>query len=263
MDNNLTVYNEYVDDYTSYELVPQEKSILAEFKECWNKTTMLDIGVGTGRTSYTFSAIVKDYTGIDYSPKMIETCKAVIGEGESVRFDLQDATDLSQYQDKQFDFILFSMNGICSVGHDDRVKILSEVCKVMDDDGFFFFSTHSLDTFPDHFPFNIQLPAFDKIKPLHWAYQWWKLFLRKRRIKKLYKDTDVKEICNKPWAILATGDHDFKIQIYHIKPEYQVKQLEDAGFEVVSVYDEKAKLRDPLKEKINEYMYFLCKKKGR
>ncbi|VAW92812.1 hypothetical protein MNBD_GAMMA23-375 [hydrothermal vent metagenome] len=258
--NNLKVYNDYVDDYTSYELVPQERNILVKFKERWGKTRMLDIGVGTGRTSFTFSAIVNDYTGIDYSHEMIKKCKTVIEENESVRFDLQDATDLSQYIDNKFDFILFSMNGLCSVGHDDRVKILSEVYKVISDDGFFFFSTHSLHTFPNHFPFKIKLPKFNKRQPLHWAYQWWKLLLRRFRIQRLYKGVDTNEICGKPWAILATGDHDFKIQIYHIKPDYQVKQLEDSGFEVVSVYDERGNERDPLKENINEYMYFLCKK---
>ena len=130
----------------------------------------------------------------------------------------------------------------------------------MDDDGLFFFSTQSLHTFPDHFPFSIELPKLNKRQPFHWLYQWRKLLFRRFRMKKILRGIDESEICNKPWAILATGDHDFKIQIYHIKPDYQVKQLEDAGFEVVAVYDQKGQERDPLRERINEYMYFLCKK---
>lgn len=260
MGDNVDVYNEYVDAYQDYTLDLSERKILSVFKKQWHNMKMLDIGVGTGRTSYTFAPIVKDYTGIDYSHKMIEKCKEVIGEGDSVRFDYQDATNLSKYKDKQFDFVLFSMNGICSVDHEARLKILTEVHNVMDDDGFFFFSTHSLHSFPDHFPFKIELPKFNKRQPFHWLYRWSKSLSRKIRIKKAYKGTNVSEICNMPWSILITGDHDFKMQIYHTKPDYQVKQLEDAGFEVVTVYDQKGKERDPLRERINEYMYYLCKK---
>jgi len=257
----VDVYNEYVDEYQDYTLDLSERKILSVLKDKWHNTKMLDIGVGAGRTSYTFAPIVKDYTGIDYSYKMIEKCKMIIGESDSVRFDFQDATDLSRYKDERFDFVLFSMNGICSVGHDDRVKILAEVHKVMDDDGLFFFSTQSLHTFPDHFPFKIVLPEFDKRKPFHWAYKWAKLFSRKYKVNKMYRRANINEICDMPWSILVTGDHDFKMGIYHSKPDYQVKQLEDAGFNVMTVYDEKGNERDPLKDRIHGYMYYLCKKR--
>lgn len=258
--NNLKIYNDFVGEYSSYMLVPAERELLGELKDHWSKMRMLDIGVGTGRTSYTFSAIVKDYTGIDYSQKMIEKCKDVIGEHDTVRFTLQDATDLSKYYDQKFDFVLFSMNGIDSVDHNDRKKILLEVHKNLDDDGFFFFSTHSLHTFPDSFPFRYRFSKFNKRKPIHSVYQWWKILLYKVRMWNMYRGVDVQGIQGKSWAILITGDHDFKMQIYHIKPDYQVKELEGAGFEVISVYDDNGNLKDPLKDRINRYMYFLCKK---
>jgi SAM-dependent methyltransferase len=260
LENNIEVYDEYVDAYRNYTLAKSERKILALLKDRWHKVKMLDIGVGTGRTSYTFASIVNDYIGIDYSKKMIERCKDIIGENEAVRFDFQCATDLSKYYDRKFDFVLFSMNGICSVGHNERVKIISEVYNVMEDDGLFFFSTHSLHAFPCHFPFHIRLPKFSKKQPFHWLYQSIKLYTRRNRINKIYRNVNKKEICNKPWAILTTGDHDFKMQIYYIKPDYQVKQLKEAGFEVVAVYDENGEERNPLSETICEYMYFLCKK---
>ena len=33
---------------------------------------VLDLGVGAGRTSYTFAAIAGEYVGVDYAPTMIE-----------------------------------------------------------------------------------------------------------------------------------------------------------------------------------------------
>jgi ubiquinone/menaquinone biosynthesis C-methylase UbiE len=56
---------------------------------------MLDLGIGAGRTAYTFAAITRRYVGVDYSPKMIELCRDQFPEGPSVKFIVGDASDLS------------------------------------------------------------------------------------------------------------------------------------------------------------------------
>ena len=131
---------------------------------------MLDICVDTGRTSYTFSALVNEYVGIDYCPVMVDRCKEVIGEQESVHLEVLDATDLSKYYDQKFDFVLFSLNGIDSVDHESRQKILSEAHKVTAKDGLFLFSTHSLHSFP----FKTKFPEFRKSRPIYSTYKWLK-----------------------------------------------------------------------------------------
>ena len=35
---------------------------------------MLDIGVGTGRTTMHFAGLVKEYVGVDYSSALIQAC---------------------------------------------------------------------------------------------------------------------------------------------------------------------------------------------
>jgi len=62
--NNVEVYDDYVDAYQNYILDQSERKILSLLKDQWHKARMLDIGVETGRTSYTFTAIVNGYTGI-------------------------------------------------------------------------------------------------------------------------------------------------------------------------------------------------------
>lgn len=257
MKKNLDVYSNVVGEYTDYELKVPEQIVLRQLKNHWHKTRMLDIGVGTGRTSYTFSALVKDYVGIDYCPAMIDRCKDVIGEQESVHLEVLDATDLSKYYDQKFDFVLFSLNGIDSVDHDSRQKILSEVHKVIASDGLFLFSTHSLHSFP----FKTKLPEFNKSRPIHSAYKWLKSLRLAFRLWWYYRGVDFNEIINKEWAVLATGDHDFDIEIYHVKPDYQVKELEKLGFEVESFYDRWGNIKDPMTDRVDDYMNILCKPK--
>ncbi len=253
---NLKTYNKVVNEYKRYELNLPERAILSSLKDKWHNTRMLDIGVGAGRTSYTFSAIVKEYTGIDYSSPMVLESKKKIGEEKNIHFDVCDASDLSRFYNDKFDFILFSQNGIDSVDHDTRLKILSEVRKILDVNGYFFFSTHSLHSF---FSFKPKIFPFDKRKPIHSIYYAWKDIKFAMRKKRLYRNVDIDLIKKKSWAVLITGDHDFQMKVYHIKPDFQVQQLNEAGFDVVSVYDRDGKIIDPSKDNAKGMLYFLCK----
>jgi len=138
--DNLKTYSTVVHEYNSFRLSGPEQIILRKFKDRWHKFRMLDIGVGRGRTSHVFSALVKEYHGIDYCAPMIDACKGkgTIIEYETVDFHVCDARDLSQFYGATFDFILFSQNGIDSVDDDTRIKILSEVRKVLNVEGYFF-----------------------------------------------------------------------------------------------------------------------------
>ena len=71
MEDNLQIYESVVDEYQDFSLNAAEITLINKFKNNWHTTNMLDIGIGTGRTTTIFSAIAKEYTGIDYSPNMI------------------------------------------------------------------------------------------------------------------------------------------------------------------------------------------------
>jgi len=255
MEANLNVYNQVAHEYTDYKLTPSEIKILERFKEKWHTTNMLDIGVGTGRTSYTFSVLVDQYHGIDYSTSMINRCKQIINEHNSCRLDVQDATDLSALYGNDYDFIMFSLNGIDSVEHDKRIQILSEVAKVLNKDGYFFFSTHSLYSFP----FEVRLPTINLKNLAFSSYYWLKAFKQYLRLKWHYRGVDEKSVLEKNNETLITGDHDFKMGIYHIKPDQQVKQLQEAGYEVVTAYNQSGDIIDPMTDQSNSYIYYLCK----
>src|SRR5215475_3747471 len=102
--------------------MPAERAVLGRLRDDLSQLEMLDIGVGTGRTGYTFAPLVKRYVGIDYSPRMIDRARALLGENGRVELRVADARNLSSVEGS-FDFVLFSYNGIDAVEHADRLRI--------------------------------------------------------------------------------------------------------------------------------------------
>jgi ubiquinone/menaquinone biosynthesis C-methylase UbiE len=232
MQNNVDLYNDYIHEYNDYNLYPAEQIIFGKFQEKWSNYTMLDIGIGTGRTTHHFAPITKHYTGIDYAEVMLNQCQKVLPANINATLAHVDARDLSRFYETPFDFVMFSLNGIDSVNHEDRLQILGEVKKVLAKDGYFFFSTHSLRAFKN---FKLR-PKFKWYSPAKSLYHLLKNMKFNRRMHSLYSDSHIKDIARLSWTILKTGDHDFKMDIYHIDPVAQIHQLKDAGFQVESIY---------------------------
>ena len=147
MEPNQHVFDDVAASYHELELKPAERAGLRQLRERLPAVSMLDLGVGTGRTGYTFAPLVERYVGLDYSPRMIELAERLLGQDPSVELILGDARDLSPV-DGSFDFVLFSFNGIDAVGHEDRLRILAQVRAKLAPDGLFLFSSHSLGALP-------------------------------------------------------------------------------------------------------------------
>lgn len=252
MDQNLAVYNQYTFEYQDYSLYPPERVILQKFKARWPQMRMLDIGIGTGRSTHTFGAIAGKYVGIDYAEEMVKATRRVVPESEDVALHHCDARDLSKYYDQRFDFAMFSLNGLDSVSHEDRRRILQEVRKVLTPDGYFFFSTHSVRAFSRTRP----LPPFKLSKPQS-LYHFSKAVLFNSRLKRTHRNMLEEEVRQRDWAILKTGDHDFKIDIYHINPLYQIQELTKLGFRIDTILDTNGQKADPASTTA-EWLYFLC-----
>ncbi|HET6361708.1 MAG TPA: class I SAM-dependent methyltransferase [Gemmatimonadota bacterium] len=136
-----------VSEYASFEfLQPPEKRILEELRPRLPGARMLDVGVGAGRTTLHFAPLVREYVGIDLSPSMIEACrKRFSGTSWNVTFEIADIRDLGGFDSASFDFVLFSFNGIDTVGGlDDRSAALAEIHRVCRPGGLFCFSSTNL-----------------------------------------------------------------------------------------------------------------------
>src|SRR4051794_34579063 len=116
MDVNLATYrNRLIVSQFEREatLQPPEHTLFDSVAQEFRGKRILDIGVGGGRTTPHLLAISDDYVAVDYSPEMIERCRAAY---PAERFVLGDARDLSRFNPGSFDLIVFSYNGIDYVG---------------------------------------------------------------------------------------------------------------------------------------------------
>jgi len=103
--------------------------------------TVLDLGVGGGRTTSYLSRVASRYVGVDYSQAMVDACRRKFPQ---IDFVLADASDLSAFEDTSFDAVVFSFNGLdCIVPDEKRLQCLRECWRVLQPGGVFVFSSHN------------------------------------------------------------------------------------------------------------------------
>jgi SAM-dependent methyltransferase len=119
-------------------LTPPERFCLS-FANGGPETSVLDVGVGAGRTTGPLREMFGHYVGFDYSERMVEAARASF---PGVDFRVMDARDM-RFEEK-FDCIVFSYNGIDVIDFRERPLVFASVAKLLKDDGVFIYSTKSL-----------------------------------------------------------------------------------------------------------------------
>lgn len=184
--------------------------------------SVLDIGVGGGRTAELIAGEATDYIGIDYTPEMVTLARS---NHPDLRFEHMDARDLSAFDNNSFDLVVFSYNGIDSVDADGRRSVLREVSRVLKAGGTFAFST-----------FNRNWHGFGENRArssIIWSSHPVKLsfriikhamgLVRERRFAPL-------EQRDGEHTILLHRAHDFGIMVYATTPGQLRSQLVESGF---------------------------------
>ena len=215
---------------------------------------MLDIGVGNGRTAFTFAALCATYLGIDYAPAMVANSRREVGEDERVTFAHADARDLVVL-DRTFDVVLFSFNGIDSVAHADRARVLSQIHAVLRPAGTFLFSSHSIDGLPlpsplaglrGHGPSSVgRLPS---------------ALARAAMTNRVNRTLDLPEARRRGWTMVRDGAHRFQIVYHYVTAGHQAAQLQQLGFVDVEVLDMHGVRVDPKSPGVDPWLHYLCRK---
>ena len=248
------------DDVVGYyfalgDLWEPESTILNELRERLPAMRMLDIGVGTGRTTTHFAHLAKEYIGIDYSNKMINACVEKFQNFPmKISFLTVDARNMKLFKDNSFDFVSFSLNGIDTMDHEERLEILCEIRRLIRPGGYFCFSTHNLNFLLKKC--SIQLSKHPAILAMRTFRLFQMRLLNKRDAWKIARNSSR----NQQHVYFNDGAHDFRLKTYYVSPVEQLKQLSELGYLDTKMYS----LRDGREIKnpsnaMDYWVYFLSK----
>jgi len=215
-----------VSAYINMRLQNPEVMIIVKYREFISGKHVLDIGCGSGRTTAILKNLSSGYVGLDYSLEMVESCRKRF---EGVSFLHSDVRDLSEFKDGEFDCVMFSFNGLDSINHDDRLKGLREIRRVLKKKGIFIFSSHNR-----NHRFAISRPGIGILTtPCKQAGNIIK-FLKSMRNHLRNKN---QQVFKDQYAIINDVAHNYAMLTYYIDKVNQIKQLEDVGFETIDMYD--------------------------
>jgi SAM-dependent methyltransferase len=102
---------------------------------------ILDLGVGGGRTTAYLSSIAARYVGVDYASEMIAACRKKFPR---LKFERENASDLSRFATSSFDAVVMAFNCMDYVIPDEfRFHALREIRRVLKHEGILIFSSHN------------------------------------------------------------------------------------------------------------------------
>jgi len=199
--------------------------------------SVLDVGIGAGRTPSLLRLLTDDYVGIDYSKPLVERAKKAHPD-----LDLRegDARDLASVFDKKFALVLFSYNGIDTVSRRERSVVLSQIGAVLSPGGYFVYSTlnkrgHWFNEAPWRSDYN---EARRGLKPL--ALVLARVALRKEGYRRRYVSWwrmrhEVQDFGD--WGIGPLGGPGTGLTVHWTTPSETRRELSELDFEVVAMYE--------------------------
>ena len=228
-----------------------EARILGELRPRMAGWSMLDIGVGAGRTTAHFAPAVADYLGVDISPWMVEHCRRHF-DAPRRRFDVADVRELSALGGERFDFVLFSFNGLDYLPHPDRLRALAQVHGACRPGALFCFSTHNIRALPHLMRLRAQYT-----RDRAWLWRNLRNWARWR----LHHARHVAQVAaqGRDWAVVNDGAHDCRLETYYVRPGAQLAQLQPwfGGIRVFS-RDGRELAGAQVEDTEDDWLYFLC-----
>lgn len=257
----VTIYSTWAD------LQKPEAVILDRMKGQLPGMRMLDVGIGGGRTTLHFAGFAKEYVGIDFDKKMIEASQRRFPDHRpGVSFVVCDARSMRIFDDSSFDFVLFSFNGIDYLSHEDRLRALREVRRVGKHGQSFAFSTHNMNAIDRLIVSPRRILSRLVRRRMSIGRLWKHAILRFRNI-------PIGRLRRQSYAYIYDGVYSNKLswlvsslwkglgRFYYIKPEAQLRQLREAGYEVTDVYslDGESLTESQLSSNTDFWLYYMCR----
>lgn len=232
-------------------VLPEEQSLLRDYGDEIMGKSILDVGIGGGRTTRFLLSMGGSYAGIDYSSKMVEEAKILF---PGTRFELCDARDLSVFDDAQFDFVLFSFNGLDSLPHEGRMLVLGEFHRVLKAGGLLAFTSHNRQR-PVVKPWTLDQIELSKhpFRMLKNFYQYGRSILNWAQARQCLQE-------NADYAVRLDSGTLFLAPLYYISKPDQVRQLEQSGFQVETIYDGAGKRTTAeVVDSVSSWLMYVCR----
>lgn len=227
-------------------LTPPEQWMLAAVPSDFRES-ILDIGIGAGRTTGPLSQAFKKYVGVDIAEPSLEVARKRFPE-----LDLRSEDARYLPYENEFSCIFFSFNGIDVVNFNDRMRIFRAVWKALRPGGYFIFSSHSLvhenvNRWATQFAI-YELKSGSELLPVSMR----KCFNRAR----LFWSGKIDQKAG--IGVLNDPALDFGILNTYVDPDSETVRLKDSGFETLARVGERKSA--PGFDEKDAWIYFLTRK---
>ena len=225
------VLKDKTNHYQSKLLKVSETAALLKYQPAFTNRNILDLGVGTGRTTRYLYPLANSYLCCDYSPYMVAYMNEHFPDVKTLQVDMRDLTTI---ESSSIDFVLGASNVLDAVSHDDRLIVLSDVFRVLSTGGIFMFSSHNLG-----YKLSQTGPVLRYSKnPITQYYN----FLSYVRSLINYRRNRRFWVLEKDYAVFSDRGHDYSLLHYYINRKSQKSQLHSTGFDLLEVFDENGKI---------------------
>ena len=238
------------DFYARHGLQPAEARFRERHGSAWQDKALLDLGVGSGRTTRFFLGETKRYVGIDISEPMLAAARAAFPDATFLKMDLRDIADLGR---AGFDCVLGPFAILSAFSHAERLKILADLHALLTPGGLFYFSAHNRQWWrAGKSPLaNFGWPPrrmAGAVNPLNWLN-----YLRLRHLRREAVDH----------AVFNDLAHHWQAVFYYIDRAAQQRQLEAAGFTLLETYGDDGRLLDPGADVSGDgLLHYVCRRQA-
>lgn len=211
------------------------------------KSTILDIGCGTGRTTIPLHNLGYKVLGIDIVPEMIQNAKKIAQEKKlNIAYEVGDVTKL-KCADDSFDNAIFSTNGFGQIpGKQKRQKAIEEIYRILKPGGCFILVAHARSK-----------------RDIRWF--WVKNFLKLYILKPLGVKIEEVDFGDYIFTRHINGVALKQTQFMHIaNTKTIIKQIKKTGFNLIFAKRENEITDHDVHDKDNVYnyppMFYVCQK---